>query len=52
VRKLSKKVHEVVCPLIPDEFTGVGGFYEDFSQVSDEEAIAYLDNLRAAQLAQ
>lgn len=46
VRKLSKVVDEVVTVLVPDEFYGVGAFYEDFGQVSDEEVMAYLDKLR------
>lgn len=46
VEKLSKEVDEVVTVLIPEEFYGVGAFYEDFSQVSDEEVLFYLDKLR------
>ena len=46
VAKLSKEVDEVVAVLIPDEFYGVGAFYEDFEQVSDEEVMFYLDKLR------
>ena len=46
VEKLSKEVDEVVAVLIPDEFYGVGSFYEDFEQVSDEEVMFYLDKLR------
>lgn len=46
VEKLSKEVDEVVAVLIPDQFYGVGGFYEDFEQVSDEEVMFYLDKLR------
>lgn len=46
VEKLSKEVDEVVAVLIPDEFYGVGAFYEDFEQVSDAEVIYYLDKLR------
>lgn len=46
VRKLSKEVDEVVCLLIPDEFYGVGAFYENFEQVSDKEVLFYLDKLR------
>ncbi len=45
VDKLSKLVDEMVIPLIPEEFYGVGGFYEDFAQVSDEEVLMYLDKL-------
>ena len=46
VRKLSKEVHEIVAVIIPEEFHGVGAFYEDFVQVSDEEVMYYLDKLR------
>ena len=45
VLKLSKEADEVVVALIPDEFYGVGQFYEDFQQVSDEEVIYYLAKL-------
>lgn len=43
VDKLSKEVDEVVAVLIPEQFYGVGAFYEDFEQVSDEEVLHYLD---------
>lgn len=43
VRKLSREVDDVVAVLIPEEFHGVGAFYEDFSQVNDEEVMFYLD---------
>ncbi|HEX5653407.1 MAG TPA: phosphoribosyltransferase family protein [Chitinophagaceae bacterium] len=46
VEKLSKEVDEVVAVMIPEEFYGVGAFYEDFEQVSDEEVMYYLDKLR------
>ncbi|HVZ98522.1 MAG TPA: phosphoribosyltransferase family protein [Chitinophagaceae bacterium] len=46
VQKLSKEADEVVVVSIPDEFYGVGGFYEDFQQVSDEEVMYYLGKLR------
>jgi putative phosphoribosyl transferase len=45
VEKLSKKVDEVVAVLVPDELYGVGAFYKDFEQVSDEEVLFYLDKL-------
>jgi len=45
-QKLSKEVDEVVAVMIPEEFYGVGAFYEDFEQVSDEEVMFYLDKLR------
>ena len=46
VRKLSKEVDEVITVVIPEEFYGVGAFYEDFAQVSDKEVMFYLDKLR------
>jgi len=46
IQKLSKEADEVVVLLIPDEFYGVGQFYEDFQQVSDEEVMYYLGKLR------
>jgi putative phosphoribosyl transferase len=45
VNKLSKVVDELVIPLTPKEFYGVGSFYEDFTQVTDEEVIRYLNEL-------
>jgi putative phosphoribosyl transferase len=45
VQKLAKEADEVVVASIPDEFYGVGQFYEDFQQVSDEEVMYYLGKL-------
>jgi len=46
VQKLMKEVDEVVVLLVPGMFYGVGAFYKDFEQVSDEEVMFYLDKLR------
>ena len=46
MQKLSKEVDEIVAVLIPEEFHGVGAFYENFEQVSDKEVMFYLDKLR------
>jgi predicted phosphoribosyltransferase len=46
VSKLRKEVEEVVVVMVPENFYGVGSFYEDFEQVSDEEVIFYLNKLR------
>jgi len=43
VRELGELADEVVCLETPRGFRGVGQFYERFDQVSDEEAMAYLD---------
>lgn len=37
---------EVVCPLVTDEFFGVGAFYRDFRQLSDADVSAALDEIR------
>ena len=46
VSKLNQVVDDVVVVLVPESFYGVGSFYEDFEQVSDEEVIFYLNKLR------
>ena len=46
IQKLSKVVDEVVTVFTPQEFYGVGAFYENFEQVTDEEVIFYLDKLK------
>ena len=34
---LRREVDDVVCALVPEPFFAVGNWYEDFSQISDEE---------------
>jgi predicted phosphoribosyltransferase len=46
IEKLSKEADEIICPLVPKIFLGVGSFYENFEQVSDEEVMHYLNKLR------
>lgn len=46
LQKLSNEVDEVVAVEVPEEFHGVGAFYEDFKQVTDEEVLFYLDKLK------
>jgi predicted phosphoribosyltransferase len=36
-REFEKEVDETICAITPEEFYGVGQFYEDFSQTSDKE---------------
>jgi predicted phosphoribosyltransferase len=43
VAALGELADEVVCLRTPSDFRGVGQFYERFDQVSDEEAVSYLD---------
>ncbi|WP_276132422.1 phosphoribosyltransferase [Polluticoccus soli] len=48
---LAPMVDEIICPLVPDRFFGVGGFYLDFSQTTDEEVVDYLSKLSNDQAA-
>jgi predicted phosphoribosyltransferase len=41
--KIRNKVDEFICPHITDNFSGVGSFYRNFSQVSDDEVIKLID---------
>jgi len=42
---LSAEADDMVCLHVPDTFQGVGGFYEDFSQVEDQDVIHYLNEI-------
>jgi putative phosphoribosyl transferase len=44
VHELQELADEVICLTTPTSFMGVGQFYEHFDQVSDEEAMAYLES--------
>jgi predicted phosphoribosyltransferase len=46
VQKISREVDEVVTVLIPEVFYGVGAFYENFEQVTDNEVVYYLEKLK------
>jgi putative phosphoribosyl transferase len=46
VKILSKESDEVIAVKIPEVFHGVGAFYENFEQVSDEEVIKYLEKIK------
>jgi len=42
LERIQQEADEVVCLYAPAEFYAVGEFFEDFSQVTDEETIAIL----------
>jgi putative phosphoribosyl transferase len=42
VKELEHMVDEVVCLQTPVDFMAVGGYYQDFTQVTDEDVIAIL----------
>jgi putative phosphoribosyl transferase len=48
--RLRSEVDELICPYKSESFYAIGQFYDDFSQVSDEEVIEMLQ--RAARLAE
>jgi putative phosphoribosyl transferase len=45
-QKISEAVDEIICLLVPEYFAGVGAFYEDFQEVSDDEVMFYLDKMK------
>lgn len=45
IEKLRKEADEIVTLMIPETFYGVGAFYEDFRQLTDEKVIEYLERL-------
>lgn len=49
VWELSKEVDEIVTVMSPEQFYGVGAFYQDFTQVTDDEVMFYLDKLKELQ---
>lgn len=49
---LKPEVDELICLEMPEPFFGVGQFYADFSQVSDEEVTELLDRASRQQLEQ
>ncbi len=40
--ELRNMADEVICLETPEDFAAVGGYYYDFTQVTDEEVVAYL----------
>jgi predicted phosphoribosyltransferase len=45
-REIELEVDETICALMPEFFHGVGQFYEDFSQTSDEEVRELLASVK------
>jgi putative phosphoribosyl transferase len=50
LRRLEREVDRSVCVWAPLEFAAVGGFYEDFGQVSDDEVTTSLARVWAEQV--
>ena len=51
VEKLRSEVDDVIVLIMPYDFYGVGGYYEEFKQVTDDEVIYYLNKLNEIKLA-
>ncbi|WP_024799910.1 phosphoribosyltransferase [Nocardia sp. BMG51109] len=47
LHRVGEIADETVCPLVPRVLGGVGGAYEDFHQLSDDEVIELLGTARA-----
>jgi putative phosphoribosyl transferase len=50
--RLRAEVDELICLETPEPFYGVGQFYDDFSQVSDEEVTRFLERASREPLAE
>jgi putative phosphoribosyl transferase len=48
IARMGKEADEVVCLYEPEFFMAVGQFFDDFSQVTDEQAIAILRQAHSA----
>lgn len=48
-KKISNQVDEFICPIITDDFIGVGGYYMNFSQVSDDEVIRLMNKMNSSE---
>lgn len=46
IESLRDEANAVICPLTPSAFFGIGQWYEDFSQTTDEEVRRLLDEGR------
>jgi putative phosphoribosyl transferase len=51
-REMEAEADEVVCAVIPEAFFGVGQFYENFGQTTDEEVRTLLDEARRTAIAE
>ena len=52
IRKLKAHADEVVSLLVPEDFIAVGSYFEDFSQVEDEEVARYMSRSKEEDVAQ
>ena len=50
-KRLASEVDEMVCVVTPEPFDAIGQFYDDFSQVEDEEVVELLARCQRAESA-
>jgi putative phosphoribosyl transferase len=48
--EFESQVDEIVCAITPEPFLGVGRWYEDFSQTTDEGVRLFLEDVQRQQL--
>ena len=48
--RIKNEADELICPIITNDFRGVGGYYYDFSEVSDEEVIDFINEMNSIKL--
>ncbi|MBI2933476.1 MAG: phosphoribosyltransferase [Planctomycetes bacterium] len=46
VRRMAQHADEVVCLEVPEDFRAVGNYYDDFSEVTDEDVVRVLRQAR------
>lgn len=47
-RRIADEANAVVCAMVPPYFQAVGEFYDDFTQTTDDEVLAILDEAQPA----
>jgi putative phosphoribosyl transferase len=45
VKMIAQKADRVITLSMPDPFYGVGAFYENFTEVNDDEVLSYIDKI-------
>jgi putative phosphoribosyl transferase len=49
-KSFESEVDEVICAITPEPFLGVGRWYEDFSQTTDEDVWLFLEDVHRQSL--
>lgn len=46
-KKIKAEADEFICPMITSDFVGVGSYYLDFTQVTDDEVILFMNKINS-----